>query len=130
MKRNFIYFTALIVLLLGLWILFVTSGQYAPMFEPFDLPPLAPKDLQLRLQEGEGLFVQTGCLNCHSFQNHQKAMTSSLNHLKKSTQPGFGKAWLENPQKMKPGVKMPRPKISPSELLSLLYYLYSLPDTK
>jgi hypothetical protein len=109
MKRKFIYFTALIVLLLALWILFVTNGQYAPLFEPFDLPSLAPRDLQLRLQEGESLFVQAGCLNCHSFQNHRKAMTSSLNHLKKSTQPGFAKAWLENPQKMKPGVKMPRP---------------------
>jgi len=129
MKRNFIYFTAVIGILLGLWVFFVRNGQYAPPFELFELPALTPQDRQLRLQEGEKLFVQTGCLNCHSFQNNRKAMTSSLNHLK-STNPGFGKAWLEDPQKMKPGVKMPRPKISSSELVSLLYYLYSSPDTK
>ena len=130
MKKNSIYFIALIGLLLALWLFFVTQGQYVPQFEPFDLPQLAPKDLQKKLHEGESLFTQSGCANCHSFKNHRKAMTLSLNHLGKSTNPGFGKAWLENPQKMKPGVKMPRSKISSSEILSLLYYLYTSPDTK
>lgn len=130
MKKNLFYFIAGISLFIVLWILFVRNQAYIPKFESFTLPQLPPQKLQKQLQKGEQLFVNGGCIKCHSFDTHRKAMTSSLDHLKKSANPGFAKAWMENPQKMRPGVKMPRSKASNPEILSLLYYLYNSPDTK
>jgi cytochrome c2 len=79
-----------------------------------------------RVREGESLFLKSGCANCHNIHGQGSKMGASLNHLKNFTNPGFAKAWIVNPQEMRPGVRMPQAKLTEDQLIALLTYLYSV----
>jgi len=108
-------------------IFFLKHKNRSVTYEPFNLPTAEnPAKKNERVREGESLFLKSGCTNCHNINSQGSKMGSSLNHLKNSTNPGFAKAWIENPQKMHPGVRMPKAKLTNDELIALLSYLYSV----
>ena len=114
------------ILLVITVIFFLKHKNRSVTYEPFNLPTaenLAKK--YERVREGETLFLKSGCANCHNIHAQGSKMGSSLNHLKDSTNPGFAKAWIENPQKMHPGVRMPKAKLTHHQLIALLSYLYN-----
>ncbi|MBI1869781.1 MAG: c-type cytochrome [Chlamydiae bacterium] len=124
MKLNPIFLGGLF-LVLCLFIGFsVFSRKEQPAYGKLTLPKLDLKTLNFRIEEGRALFQTKGCVNCHTFKGIGKPVAASLSMLRNSTTPDFSKAWIENPQKMRPGVRMEKINMTQEELLSLLYYLY------
>lgn len=94
-------------------------------YEPYNLPVLLdPTEKETRVTEGSDLFKKSRCTSCHYLGALGSRLGSSLNHLRTSKNPGFTKAWIENPQRMRPGVRMPKAKLTNDELISLIYFLH------
>jgi cytochrome c oxidase subunit II len=83
------------------------------------------------------LFVQKGCANCHAIRGTSAGahVGPDLTHvgsrdlLASGTIPNDRadmRAWVQNPQKIKPGTKMPNLPLSPRDLDALVNYLESL----
>ncbi len=122
MKIKIILCFALAVLLS--YFLFFYENSAPVKYTPLTLPLLTPDLLEARLHEGAKLFQQSGCVHCHYFQGKGSKMGLNLDRLSKTMNPGLAKAWIENPKRMKPSVKMPKANLSQEEILSILYYLY------
>ena len=94
-----------------------------PRYIPMDLPVLGSNQEAAVIAHGGSIFKSAGCLNCHSLKAQKKPFTSSLDHLHEAN-PGYTYAWLKNPDSMRRGVKMPKPKLTEDEIISLVYLLH------
>ena len=83
------------------------------------------------------LFAQKGCANCHRIRGTpaDAQVGPDLTHIASRELLASGtipndrahlRAWLQNPQKIKPGAKMPKLPLSPRDLDALVSYLESL----
>lgn len=108
--------------------LFSKKGSHTK-YESLTLPPLDEQTLTTRVKEGERLFQQTGCIECHNFQGKGVKEGISLDLVLKSMDAGLTKRWIRYPQMVKAGVKMPTSFLSQDQILSMLYYLYESQNT-
>jgi cytochrome c oxidase subunit 2 len=87
--------------------------------------------------KGLALFLQSSCLSCHAINGATAGgrVGPDLTHFARRPQIGSGIAsntpanlrrWLANPQRVKPGAKMPDLKISDQQLTELVDYLQTL----
>jgi cytochrome c oxidase subunit 2 len=87
--------------------------------------------------EGRAVFEQTACINCHTLGGTVADGTygPSLSHLMSRETIGAGvatnteanlRAWLVDPQVLKPGARMPAMKLDDSELDRLVAFLATL----
>ncbi len=102
----------------------VAAQQAAPVDNP-------------QLQAGRKLFFSTSCINCHAI-NGTKAngqFGPDLKHLMSRETLGAGvvpntadnlRAWVRDPQRIKPGALMPNMQLTDGELNQMVTYLSSL----
>lgn len=97
----------------------------------------APDPTTASQRHGQEVFLQNQCVSCHSIQgtNARASLGPDLTHLGSRTllaagalpnQPRELADWIANPQKIKPGVKMPANQFTPDDLNALVDYLESL----
>jgi cytochrome c oxidase subunit 2 len=88
-------------------------------------------------QAGRTLFQSTACINCHSVSGSAATGTfgPDLSHLMSRTTLGAGatdntpanlRAWVRNPDQIKPGSRMPSMQLSDDDLDHLVAYLLTL----
>jgi cytochrome c oxidase subunit II len=89
------------------------------------------------VQAGRELFQATACVNCHTIRETGANGTfgPDLSHLMSRATLGAGvvdnardnlRAWMRNPQHLKPGNLMPNMKLTPQELEHIVAYLVTL----
>ena len=89
------------------------------------------------VQVGRDLFQATACVNCHTVQETVANGTfgPDLSHLMSRATLAAGvvdntpqnlRAWMRNPQQLKPGNLMPDMKLTPQELEHIVAYLVTL----
>ena len=89
------------------------------------------------VQAGRDLFQATACVNCHTVRETVANGTfgPDLSHLMSRATLGAGvventrhnlRAWMQNPQQLKPGNLMPDMKLTPQELEHIVAYLATL----
>ncbi len=89
------------------------------------------------VQAGRDLFQATACVNCHTVQETVANGTfgPDLSHLMSRATLAAGvvdntphnlRAWMRNPQQLKPGNLMPDMKLTPQELEHIVAYLVTL----
>lgn len=86
--------------------------------------------------EGRELFMDLACMNCHDVDGMSTGMFGpNLTHLMSRETIAAGmtansaaslRAWLDDPQRLKPGCNMPSLKLEPQELDQLTAYLETL----
>ncbi|MBO9360669.1 MAG: cytochrome c oxidase subunit II [Thermoflexus sp.] len=103
------------------------EAQRAPAVSPTD--PLA--------QQGYQVFMSKACVGCHVIEGtpaqgragpnltHMGSRTTIAAGLLENTPENMAR-WLDNPQAIKPGVRMPRLGLTPEEIEALVAYLASL----
>ncbi|HET6865473.1 MAG TPA: cytochrome c oxidase subunit II [Solirubrobacteraceae bacterium] len=90
-----------------------------------------------QIAAGKQLFMSSQCASCHRIAGTQAQGTvgPDLTHLATRTSlasvtipntPAYLKAWVANPQAIKPGARMPDLGLSPGEVSQLVAYLESL----
>jgi len=83
------------------------------------------------------LFAQKGCANCHAIRGTpaRSSVGPDLTHVASRATLAAGtipndrvhlRAWIQDPQKIKPGAEMPRLPLSPRDLDALVSYLETL----
>ena len=98
---------------------------------------LATKPVSDSAEKGLVLFQQTSCLSCHAINGTpaKGRVGPDLTHFASRRELGAGIAdntpenlrrWLANPQRVKPGVKMPDFKFSDEQVTHLVDYLETL----
>jgi cytochrome c oxidase subunit II len=103
------------------------DGQRQPGAEPAD-------DMQKR---GQQVFVSASCLMCHAIQGTPAygRVGPDLTHVGSRrilaagaipNMPGHLAGWISDPQRIKPGAKMPQNSLNPKDLRALLEYLEHL----
>jgi cytochrome c oxidase subunit 2 len=97
----------------------------------------APEPLDESHKRGRDVFMQHMCVLCHNIAGtdaHGK-VGPDLTHLASRrmiasnwlpNRPGHLAGWIIDPQKIKPGTRMPQNNLKPDELRALLEYLESL----
>ena len=109
--------------------------RFAAWYESQMHPAPAPAD-SLK-QKGQQLFLSKSCALCHTIRGTQAggkigpdlthlATRSTLASVTLPNTRGHLAGWLVDPQRIKPGVKMPPNQLAPDELTALLDYLGSL----
>ena len=109
--------------------------QFARWYEAQLRPAAQPTDSAART--GQALFLTKGCVMCHAVQGIPAGSregpdlthVASRRTLAAGTIPntrGHLAGWITDPQRIKPGVRMPPNQMSPSELHALLAYLETL----
>lgn len=94
----------------------------------------APSDT---LTQGMAAFTQLGCMACHTIEGTtaQGKVGPNLTHLASRTSIAAGsldmnsvnlRAWITNPQAIKPGVSMPTLPMTPDQVTALMAMLQSL----
>ena len=98
----------------------------------------AVEDLTPQVREGAKIFVQRGCVVCHTIggTDAQGKLGPDLTHFGSRTTLASGilsnvgtqdlKKWLRDPPAIKPGSKMPNLDLSESDVNALTAYLHSL----
>jgi cytochrome c oxidase subunit 2 len=87
--------------------------------------------------DGEKVFMNGMCSACHTINGTEAEGTLGPNLTHLGSRQDIGGAvmtnspenlykWLENPDSVKPGVKMPKPDLSDTELKLLVVFLHSL----
>jgi len=97
----------------------------------------APEPMEPSARRGRDVFMQRNCVMCHSISGTQAGsrVGPELTHI--ATRPSLAAGtlpntrdnlarWILNPQLIKPGVRMPATKLSPSDMNALLDYLETL----
>lgn len=103
------------------------EGQAQPAVEPTGA----------QQERGRALFLESQCVGCHTIRGVSEAGTEGpdLTHLASRTTIAAATfdlthdnllAWIENPDHLKPGVKMPPSELGPDGLQALVAYLESL----
>jgi cytochrome c oxidase subunit 2 len=98
-------------------------------------PAVAPTTAET--QHGAQLFAQRTCINCHAISGTaaQARVGPDLTHYASRGVLGSGvlpqtpentMRWLQDPQKVKPGNRMPNLHLAPDELRDLTAYMESL----
>lgn len=97
-------------------------------------PP--PPSTDTEAKRGEELFSDMSCANCHAVSNLSGARIGpDLTHLASRETLAAGRlqntpenlrAWLQNPDKYKPGSYMPNANLNPDELTAMVAYLETL----
>lgn len=99
------------------------SAQQRPPAPPTDPAAIA----------GQKVFVQAGCAQCHQVAGAGSA--PNLSHLQSQralaggilpNTPADLRAWLIDPEGLKPGAGMPNPNLSATDLAALMAYLLTL----
>ena len=94
----------------------------------------APTPDRLRGARGQEVFLASSCVMCHAIARHAggSRVGPDLTHLASRQTIAAGTlpntrgnlaGWIVDPQRIKPGVKMPPNQLSPSDLHALLAYL-------
>jgi cytochrome c oxidase subunit 2 len=97
----------------------------------------APPPVQELQQKGQRVFMTGACALCHNIQGTDASgqVAPDLTHLASrqtlaaGTAPntrGYLAGWILDPQRMKPGAKMPPNSLTSEELQALLAYLETL----
>jgi cytochrome c oxidase subunit 2 len=118
---------------------FVIVAEPKPKFNAWlaagSASPPPPTDSTLLY--GQRVFLSSGCSVCHAISGTQAQSTvgPDLTHLKSRMTLAAGTLsntranltrWIENPQAIKPGVRMPALPFKPAELQALVSYLETL----
>ena len=88
-------------------------------------------------QQGRAVFLTGACALCHNIQGTDASaqVAPDLTHIASRqtlaagtvpNTPGHLAAWIVDPQRMKPGTKMPATQLTSDELHALLAYLEGL----
>jgi cytochrome c oxidase subunit 2 len=88
-------------------------------------------------QAGRDLFLKTSCVNCHTVRGTRAAGTfgPDLTHFASRQTLGSGvapndhdklRAWMRNPQRLKPGCNMPDMQLTDAEVDEIVAYLATL----
>ena len=112
-----------------------TPERFAAWYEAQMKPAAAPAD-SLK-QKGQQLFLSKSCALCHTVRGTEAggkvgpdlthlASRSTIGSVTLPNTRGHLAGWVVDPQKIKPGVKMPPNQLAPDELVALLDYLQSL----
>lgn len=88
------------------------------------------------VEAGRRVFVEYACMNCHTIDGTSDGMFGpNLTHLASRDTIGSGfitldrenlRAWIDDPQRLKPGCNMPALKLDPEELDLVVDYLMTL----
>jgi cytochrome c oxidase subunit 2 len=108
--------------------------QYRAWVQRQQQSPLAARDAAAR---GHRLFQQMTCINCHATDpnNHTTNAGPNLAHLGSRRMIGSGivanneenlRRWLQDPQQVKPGAKMPNFKLTHDQVDDLVAYFRTL----
>ncbi len=120
---------------MALWVIAESEERFQSWMEQQRRPALAPRDSVTR--RGQEVFLQGSCALCHAIQGTPAGsrVGPDLTHLASrrtiaaGTLPntrGHLAGWIIDPQRIKPGVRMPSNALGASDLEALLTYLESL----
>jgi cytochrome c oxidase subunit 2 len=121
------------------WMHFLIVAESEAKFETWEKAQRAPaaRPGTDSAAQGLALFQQTSCINCHAINGTAAAarVGPDLTHFASRRQLGAGIAdntpenlrrWLADPQKVKPGVKMPDFKLTDEQIAQLADYFETL----
>jgi cytochrome c oxidase subunit 2 len=120
---------------MGMLVIAEPPERFAAWYERQLLPAAEPADSVAAA--GQRLFLAKGCVLCHAVRGTPAGsrLGPDLTHLASrltiaaGTLPntrGHLAGWVVDPQRLKPGVRMPPNQLAPAELHALLGYLESL----
>lgn len=120
---------------MALLVVAVPEAEYARWYDEQLLTPGAPADSDAAA--GQRVFMARGCALCHAIAGTEaRARTGpdlsrigSRRTLAAGTipnTPGSLAGWIVDPQRVKPGARMPPQTVPPAELRALVHYLSSL----
>jgi len=118
------------------WMHFLVVAEDPAQFEQWSKAQLqpAPAPASDAAAQGLAVFRQFTCINCHAVNGIQDAnarVAPDLTHLASREQLGAGilentpenlRLWLKDPQKVKPGVKMPNFNLTDDQIKQLAAY--------
>jgi cytochrome c oxidase subunit 2 len=113
----------------------VSPAEFESWYRRQLLPALPPTDSVTA--RGQQVFLQSACIMCHNVTGTPAGASfgPDLTHLASRRTIGAGSlpntrgnlaAWILDPQRIKPGVRMPPNQLEPRDLHALLAYLESL----
>ena len=118
---------------------FVVVAETQENFEKWRASQLAPAKSPATetQQRGQEVFLGSTCVMCHTISGTSARGTvgPNLSHVASRdkiaagslpNRPGHLAGWIMDPQKIKPGVRMPQHNLAPTDLRALLEYLQSL----
>lgn len=120
------------------WMRFQVIAQPAAEYDAWaEQQRRAPAAVTGAAARGRQVFEQMTCVNCHAVEPNNTAVTAgpNLTHLAGRSLIGSGvvanspenlRRWLEDPQQVKPGAKMPNFKLSHRQIDDLVAYLETL----
>jgi cytochrome c2 len=78
------------------------------------------------VHRGEGLYRQLGCVGCHQLDMEGGYVGPDLSNTGKRLRPGWIAAWLQKPERYKPGTLQPDYGLSAADARALTAYLSTL----
>lgn len=121
------------------WMHFLLVAESPAAFAAWEKNQLRPAEKPAGgvAAQGLALFERTSCVNCHAINGTtaRARVGPDLTHLADRRQLGAGiiantpenlRRWLADPQKVKPGAKMPDFKFTDTQLTQLVAYLETL----
>lgn len=73
--------------------------------------------------KGEALILDKGCLQCHQIDGVGEAVACDLDRIGRRRHKAWLRAWLKDPQALRPGTAMPDPGLSHAEAVALAEFL-------
>ena len=121
--------------MMGIRVIVESPGDFAAWEQTQLKTPAAPSSDAAR--RGEKLFIDRTCVNCHAVAGTkaQGRVGPDLTHFADRQTLGSGIfdnnlesliKWLEDPQKLKPGLNMPSLRLTPGEARDLALYLQGM----
>jgi cytochrome c oxidase subunit 2 len=110
-------------------------GQFNAWIEAQRRP--APSPVTPSQKQGLNVFLSSPCIMCHTIQGTPARATLGPNLTHLASRPmlaagtfpnkrGYLAGWILDPQRLKPGVRMPANPLTPTQLHPILDYLESL----
>jgi cytochrome c oxidase subunit 2 len=110
------------------------AGEFEKWVKAQQAPPVEPTEALA--QQGKTVFTQSACVGCHTINGisagrigpdltHFASRTRFAGSLMESTPENLVK-WIENPEHMKPGARMPNLGMTGDQSRALAAYLLSL----
>ncbi|MEX2571799.1 MAG: cytochrome c oxidase subunit II [Gemmatimonadota bacterium] len=124
--------------LMAFWVEALQPAEFAAWVEARTAPPLEPEDAQV--ERGRQVFFEAECGDCHATRGAAApagsgsaapdlADLATRRTIGAGTLPNTPEAlarWIEDPQAVKPGARMPPTALEDAEMQALLAYLGSL----